>query len=96
MLATIVPWPSWSPVAPGESDEKLTLATIRPAKFDFVGSMPLSTIAIAGAGGAMYAASGEHVGSSWSPVSGSVAHTVAGWLQSDVMSVVCRHISAFW
>ena len=50
--ATIVPCPCWSPVAPGASEETLTLATTRePKSAVFVASMPLSMIAIVGACG---------------------------------------------
>ncbi len=49
MPATIVPWPSLSPVAFGLSELRLTLATIRePKSAVFVASTPLSTMAIAG------------------------------------------------
>ena len=50
--ATIVPWPCWSPVAPGAREETLTLATTRePKSALLVASMPLSMIAIVGACG---------------------------------------------
>src|SRR5438477_3895484 len=81
MPATIVPWPSSSPVAVGARDERFTFATRRPPKsLTFDASTPLSTIAIAGAGGA------RPIGSQ---VDGSIA------FQRGVMSVVSRHISAF-
>ena len=48
MPATIVPWPSWSPVALGLSELRLTLATTLGKSAVFVASTPLSTTAIAG------------------------------------------------
>jgi hypothetical protein len=44
--------------------------------------MPESTIAIAGASGAVYAATGTHAGSVWRPVCGSVAQSFAPCVHS--------------
>ena len=49
MPATIVPWPSSSPVALGLSELRLTFATMRePKSWVLLVSIPLSTMAIAG------------------------------------------------
>ncbi len=92
MPATIVPWPIWSPVAPaGESDEKSTLATIRePKSAAFVGSMPVSTIAIAGSGGALYAGTSWQAGSILTPVA-STAQGTAGCDHSGFAPTAAGH-----
>ena len=72
---------------PGESEERLTLATTRLPKSPILeASMPLSTIATAGACGAGTAADGTQLASSCRCVSGLVAQETAGVPQSGVTS----------